>query len=57
MKNISYPIIGDFLYNPDYTLIGRQALHSNQLTLLHPISKELLRFTAKIPDDIKSLIT
>ena len=56
MKNIGYPIIGDFLYNPDYTLITRQALHSNQLMLLHPVTKQLLRFTAKIPDDMNSLM-
>ena len=56
MKHISHPIIGDFLYNPDYTLITRQALHSNELILTHPITKQILRFDAKIPDDINILI-
>ena len=56
MKHIGYPIIGDFLYNPDYSLIDRQALHSNELLMNHPITHELLRFDAKIPDDINVLI-
>ena len=56
MKQIGFPIIGDFLYNPDYTLIKRQALHSNELILNHPISHEIMRFDAKIPDDINEII-
>lgn len=56
MKQIGYPIIGDFLYNPDYTLIKRQALHSSELILNHPITHEILRFDAKIPDDMNEII-
>ncbi len=56
MKQLGYPIIGDFLYNPDYTLIKRQALHSNELILNHPITYEILRFDAKIPDDMNEII-
>ena len=56
MKHIGYPIIGDFLYNPDYSLINRQALHSSELLLVHPINKRILRFDARIPSDMKLLI-
>ena len=56
MKQIGFPIIGDFLYNPDYTLIKRQALHSSELILNHPITHEILRFDAKIPDDMNEII-
>lgn len=56
MKQIGYPIIGDFLYNPDYTLIKRQALHSSELILNHPITHEILRFDAKIPDDMNEIL-
>ena len=56
MRQIGYPIIGDFLYNPYYTLIKRQALHSNELILNHPITHEIMRFDAKIPDDINEII-
>lgn len=56
MRHIGFPIIGDFLYNPDYTLIKRQALHSNELILTHPITHEMMRFYAKIPDDMNNII-
>lgn len=56
MKQIGYPIIGDFLYNPDYTLIKRQALHSSELILNHPITHEIMRFDARIPDDMNEIL-
>ena len=56
MKHVGYPIIGDFLYNPDYSLIKRQALHSSELILTHPITKAMMRFDAKLPEDMKLLI-
>lgn len=56
MKHTGYPIIGDFLYNPDYSLISRQALHSSELILPHPITKKMMRFDAKIPDDMRLLM-
>ena len=56
MKHIGFPIIGDFLYNPDYSLISRQALHSSELILTHPLTKKILRFDARIPSDMRLLI-
>lgn len=56
MLHIGYPIIGDFLYNPDYTYIDRQALHSNELIFKHPITNEVIRFVAKIPKALQKLI-
>ncbi|RGY98710.1 RluA family pseudouridine synthase [Clostridium sp. AM58-1XD] len=53
MKYIGHPLPGDFLYNPDYRLIGRQALHSCRLSFLHPITKKELHFEAPLPDDMK----
>lgn len=55
MKSIGYPIIGDFLYNPDYTYIKRQALHSASLTFLHPITKEKMHFSAPLHRDMKCI--
>lgn len=52
MKHIGHPLPGDFLYNPDYRLIGRQALHSWQLDFIHPIKKEPLHFEAPLPEDM-----
>lgn len=55
MKHIGHPLPGDFLYNPDYTVIDRQALHSYRLSFRHPISGEELSFTAPLPEDMKRL--
>lgn len=51
MKAIGHPLPGDFLYHPDFHLIGRQALHSWHLHFLHPITGENLSFTAPLPED------
>lgn len=56
MKHIGHPLPGDFLYNPDYSVIQRQALHSHRLKFTHPISKESLEFTAELPQDMSSII-
>lgn len=53
MAHIGHPLPGDFLYNPDYRFIKRQALHSFRLDFLHPIKKEPLHFEAPLPDDMK----
>ena len=52
MKYIGHPLPGDFLYNPDYSVIRRQALHSYRLTFTHPITGKELQFTAPLPDDM-----
>lgn len=51
MKAIGHPLPGDFLYNPDYTHIKRQALHSYRLEFSHPITNEALSFTQNPPED------
>ncbi len=53
MKHIGHPLPGDFLYNPDYSIIQRQALHSHKLRFIHPITGEALEFVADLPDDMK----
>lgn len=52
MKYIGHPLPGDFLYNPDYSVIRRQALHSHRLSFTHPITGEALTFTAPLPEDM-----
>lgn len=51
MKSAGYPLLGDFLYNPDYRLFQRQSLHSWKLEFEHPITGVPLSFTAPVPDD------
>ena len=53
MKHIGHPLPGDFLYNPNYSIIQRQALHSYRLSFRHPITGEMLSFTAELPEDMR----
>lgn len=53
MKYIGHPLPGDFLYNPDYSVIKRQALHSYRLEFAHPISGVPMSFTAELPEDMR----
>ena len=53
MKHLGHPLPGDFLYNPDYSFIKRQALHSYRLSFVHPILMKEFEFIAPLPDDMK----
>lgn len=54
MKHIGHPLPGDFLYNPDFSKIKRQALHSCHLKFTHPINGQPMEFTAPIPEDFRA---
>ncbi len=56
MKYLGFPLIGDYLYNPDMESIHRQALHSHTLRFAHPITEEQLEFTAPLPEDMKRIL-
>ena len=56
MKHLGYPLIGDYLYNPDMEYIQRQALHSHRLCLSHPITGDPMEFTAPMPEDMLRVI-
>lgn len=56
MKYLGYPLIGDYLYNPDMEHIERQALHSYKLSFAHPITGEALTFTAPLPEDMQNVL-
>ena len=55
LKHIGHPIIGDFLYNPDYRFCQRQALHSASLNFVHPITKKEMHFASPLPEDLKCI--
>lgn len=56
MKYLGYPLIGDYLYNPDMERIQRQALHSYRMTFKHPINGENMTFIAPLPEDMNTII-
>ena len=55
MKYLGYPLIGDYLYNPDMEYMTRQALHSHHMEFTHPITGAHMSFTAPLPDDFHNL--
>ena len=56
MRYLGFPLIGDYLYNPDMEHITRQALHSHKLSFTHPITGETMEFTAPLPDDMAQVL-
>lgn len=57
LKHLGFPLVGDYLYNPDMEYISRQALHSFRLSFPHPITGEVMDFTAPLPEDMGNILT
>lgn len=56
LKHIGFPLIGDYLYNPDMEFIQRQALHSHRLQFRHPITGNTMDFIAPLPEDMAQVL-
>lgn len=56
LKYLGYPLIGDYLYNPDTEYIGRQALHSHRLRFPHPVTGVPMEFTSPLPPDMEKVL-
>ncbi|WP_276561713.1 RluA family pseudouridine synthase [Bacillus sonorensis] len=56
MSHIGHPLCGDTLYGGTRDAIKRQALHSERLTFIHPLTREKLTFSAPLPQDIQQLL-
>ena len=57
MKYLGFPLIGDYLYNPDMEYMTRQALHSHRIAFTHPITGKPMEFTAPLPEDMASVLS
>lgn len=56
MKAIGHPLVGDGLYSDIKTdKINRQALHAKKVSFIHPISGEVVKVEADVPEDIRKL--
>lgn len=53
MAYISHPLLGDDLYGGNTQIIKRQALHSQKLSFIHPITGEKVSYEAPIPSDFE----
>ena len=56
MRAIGHPLPADVLYNMNFEVIDRHALHSWKLEFPHPITKEMLFFEQKLPEDMKRIL-
>ncbi|KQL36230.1 pseudouridine synthase [Bacillus sp. FJAT-25509] len=56
MASIGHPLVGDDLYGGNTDLLKRQALHSYQLSFIHPIDHTEKNFEIALPVDLKSLL-
>lgn len=70
MAEINYPILGDSIYGARAIIpkgasalliekirnFKRQALHAKRLSLIHPITNELMQWSAPLPDDMQDLL-
>ena len=57
MAYLGHPLAGDFLYGREEPeLIPRPALHSWRLSLVHPVTRDPMTFTAPLPMDLAGLI-
>lgn len=56
MRAIGHPLPADVLYNPNFQVIRRHALHSWKLEFKHPITKEKMYFEQELPEDMKKIL-
>ena len=56
MRAIGHPLPADVLYNQNFAVIGRHALHSWKLEFPHPITKKILCFEQEMPEDMKNIL-
>ena len=70
MQHLGYPLVGDQTYGGRFRKhagwsseliaalqqFSRQALHARKLSFRHPISEELMTFSADIPEDMRDLL-
>jgi 23S rRNA pseudouridine1911/1915/1917 synthase len=55
LAHLGHPLVGDFLYGTETEEIRRPALHSAELSLVHPVTGEELSWTAPLPEDMEAL--
>ncbi|MGE0559360.1 MAG: 23S rRNA pseudouridine(1911/1915/1917) synthase RluD [Burkholderiales bacterium] len=60
LQKLGHPIWGDPVYGKKTTAtvlrIGRQALHAEKLTLVHPLTGKTMQWHAPLPEDMRQLI-
>ena len=52
---IGHPLLGDALYGGDREMLQHPALHSASISLRQPVTGELIRVEAELPEDMQAL--
>jgi 23S rRNA pseudouridine1911/1915/1917 synthase len=58
MAYIGHSVVGDPKYGPErvnFSIVG-QALHSAELKITHPVTEEVMVFTAALPEDMEIIL-
>lgn len=55
MAYIGHPLAGDTLYGGDAKEIGRHALHCGMLRFAHPLTRNPIKVTSALPQDMRQL--
>lgn len=55
MQELGHPVIGDKKYGATFSPIKRLGLHAQQLSFIHPVTREQLNFETKIPGVFQAL--
>ncbi|MBQ6164299.1 MAG: RluA family pseudouridine synthase [Clostridia bacterium] len=54
--SLGAPLMGDEMYGGGREYISRAALHCEEVRLAHPVTGEELRFSAPMPEDMRSVV-
>ena len=53
---VGHPLTGDGIYGSRSPEIGRPALHSHRLRLIHPVTGQIVDVTSPLPSDMRALV-
>ncbi len=56
LADIGHPVAGDRKYGGKTNPIGRLMLHNNRLAIMHPVTRELLRFESPTPAAFRKVV-
>lgn len=56
MAYLGFPLCGDEMYGGDMSAIERQALHCGEVSFTQPVTHEIIRVSALLPEDMAELI-
>ena len=53
LSALGFPLIGDFIYGEASSTLPRPALHATRIHFIHPRTKQSIKLSAPLPDDLQ----